>query len=78
MFADSITILKAYHEAGHAIVGHVVGRCIESVALLHGEEGYGGYCRFNFYIEDANGHPERNERSGNPDLITIYCTGKLH
>ncbi|HEU5381474.1 MAG TPA: hypothetical protein VFV38_39135 [Ktedonobacteraceae bacterium] len=77
MFADIITELKAYHEAGHAIVGHVIGRCIESVALLNGEEGYGGYCRFNSYIEDANGHPEWHDRSGNPDLITIYYAGML-
>ncbi|EFH90040.1 hypothetical protein [Ktedonobacter racemifer] len=77
MFADTITVLKAYHEAGHAVVGHAIGRCIESVALLSGEDGYGGYCRFSAFMEDANGHPEWNEKSANPDLITIYYAGML-
>lgn len=77
MFLETFTELKAYHEAGHAVVGHVIGRCIESVALLDGEEGHGGYCRFSSYIEDANGHPEWNDRSGNPNLITIYYAGML-
>lgn len=71
MFLETLTELKAYHEAGHAVVGHAIGRCIESVVLLDGEEGYGGYCRFSPYIEDANDHPEWNEKSANPDLITI-------
>lgn len=77
MFLEILTELKAHHEAGHAVVGHVIGRCIESVALLDGKEGYGGYCRFNSYIEDANDHPEWKEKSGNPDLITIYYAGAL-
>lgn len=77
MFLETLTELKAYHEAGHAVVGHVIGRCIESVTLLDGEEGYGGYCRFSSYIEDANGHPEWKDRNGNPDLITIYYAGML-
>lgn len=77
MFTDIFTMLKAYHEAGHAVVGHAIGRCIESVALLAGDDRYGGYCRFNSYIEDANGHPEWNDKSGNPDLITIYYAGML-
>ena len=25
---------QAYHEAGHAVVGHVIGRLIEEVALV--------------------------------------------
>jgi hypothetical protein len=57
MFAETRTVLEAYHEAGHAVVGHVIGRCIEAVALLTGEDGYRGYCRFSSYSEDANGHP---------------------
>ncbi len=77
MLTETRTVLEAYHEAGHAVVGHVIGRCIESVALLTGENGYRGYCRFNPFIEDANGHPEWNDKSGNPDLITIYSAGML-
>jgi hypothetical protein len=70
-------ILRAYHEAGHAIVGHVIGRCIEEVSIAMGYDGYGGYCRFNTLIEDANDHPEWRDDLGNPDLVTIYYAGML-
>ena len=65
----------AYHEAGHALVGHVVGRCIEEVSISCRGDGYGGYCRFNPFIEDANDHPEWREDLGNPDMVTIYYAG---
>jgi hypothetical protein len=70
-------ILRAYHKAGHAIVGHVIGRCIEEVSIAMGYDGYGGYCRFNTLIEDANDHPEWRDDLGNPDLVTIYYAGML-
>ena len=40
-------------------------------------DGYGGYCRFNAFIEDANNHPEWRDDLGNPELITIYYAGML-
>ena len=46
----------AYHEAGHAVVGHVIGRLIERVSIAASpENGYRGYCRFSPYMESANG-----------------------
>ena len=68
---------SAYHEAGHALVGHVIGRCIEEVSIACRGDGYGGYCRFNAFIEDANNHPEWRDDRGNPELITIYYAGML-
>jgi hypothetical protein len=70
-------ILRAYHEAGHALVGHVIGRCIEEVSIAMSYDGYGGYCRFNPLIEDANDHPEWRDDLGNPDVVTIYYAGML-
>ena len=38
----------AYHEAGHTVVGHVIGRLIERVSLAsRSENGYRGYCGFS-------------------------------
>ena len=41
------------------------------------DDGYGGYCRFNPFIEDANNHPEWRDDLGNSELITIYYAGML-
>jgi hypothetical protein len=70
-------VLYAYHEAGHALVGHVIGRCIDEVSIAMRGDGYGGYCRFNPFIEDANGYPHWRDDLGNPELITIYYAGML-
>jgi len=68
----------AYHEAGHAVVGHVIGRLIERVSIaLSPENGYRGYCRFSPYMESANGHLEWQEGSSNPDIVTIYYAGRV-
>ena len=74
---QSRRLLHAYHEAGHALVGHVIGRCIEEVSIAVRDDGYGGFCRFNTLIEDANDHPEWRDDVVNPDLITIYYAGML-
>ena len=67
----------AYHEAGHAVVGHVIGRLIERVSIASiPENGYRGYCRFSPYIESANGHLDWQEDSANPDIVTIYFAGR--
>ena len=67
----------AYHEAGHAVVGHVIGRLIERVSITSSpENGYRGYCRFSPYMESANGHLEWQEDSANPDIVTIYFAGR--
>jgi hypothetical protein len=74
---QSRRILRAYHEAGHALVGHVIGRVIEEVSIAMRDDGFGGYCRFHPFIEDANDHPEWRDDLGNPELITIYYAGML-
>ena len=49
----------AYHEAGHAVVGHVIGRLIERVSLaMSPENGYRGYCGFSPCMESANGQDD--------------------
>jgi hypothetical protein len=67
----------AYHEAGHALVGHVIGRVIEEVSFAMRDDGYGGYYRFDSFIEDANNHPQWRDDLGNPELITINYAGML-
>lgn len=72
-FKISNVLPYAYHEAGHAVVGHVIGRLIERVSITSmPENGYRGYCRFSPSMESANGHLEWQEVSANPDLVTIY------
>ena len=68
----------AYHEAGHAVVGHLLGRCIaEASVLLEKEGGYHGYCAFDAFIEDANDHPQWQKGSKNPELLTILYAGTI-
>jgi hypothetical protein len=40
----------AYHEAGHAVVWHVVGGLVEAVSIESDQAGYKGYCRFGFLL----------------------------
>ncbi len=70
-------VLSAYHEAGHAVVGHLIGRYIQEISIVSGKGRYRGYCRFNAFVEDMNLHPEWHETSKNPELITIYYAGML-
>ena len=74
----SRTVLFAYHEAGHAVVGHVIGRCIEEVSILSDrKEGYKGYCRFSSWIESANDQNQWLDGKHNPELLTIFYAGML-
>ncbi len=69
-------IRYAYHEAGHAAVGHVVGRCISDVSIISNQEKeYRGYCSFDAFLEDANNCPQWQKGSANPELITIMYAG---
>jgi hypothetical protein len=77
-FKISNVLPYAYHEAGHAVVGHVIGQLIERVSIAsRPENGYRGYCRFSPYMESANGHLEWQEDSANPDIVTIYAAGQV-
>lgn len=74
---QTVRNLRAYHKAGHTVVGHVIGRCITEISITRQHSGYGGYCRFHPLIEDANDHPEWRDELGNSDLITIYYAGMV-
>jgi hypothetical protein len=68
----------AYHEAGHAVVGHLLGRCIERVSIQADKrQGYRGYCRFSALVEAFNDHPEWHESTHNPELLTIFYAGPI-
>ena len=68
----------ASHEAGHAVVGHVIGRLIEEVALVPDKaRGYKGYCRCSPFMEAANDHFQWQEGSANPELVTFFYAGTI-
>ncbi len=66
----------AYHEAGHAIVGHVIGRCIAELSIVR-EHGYRGYCAFDAFAEDMHSLPQWRDGSKNPECITILYAGTI-
>lgn len=69
-------IVYAVHEAGHAVVGHVIGRLIEEVSIVPSRVyGYKGYCRFSAFIESANEYQQWQKGSANPELVTIQYAG---
>ncbi len=60
----------------HAVVGHVIGRCISEVSIVAGSaRGYRGYCIFNAYAENVQGRPQWREGSKNPECTTIMYGG---
>ena len=68
----------ATHEAGHAVVGHVIGRLIKEVSIMSDKErGYKGYCRFSGFMEAANNHLRWQEEGANPKIITILYAGTV-
>jgi hypothetical protein len=77
-FSAGELIRYASHEAGHAVVGHVIGRLIEEVSILPDRErGYKGYCRFSDFMESANDHLEWQRGSANPEIMTILYAGTV-
>lgn len=71
-------IVYATHEAGHAVVGHVIGRLIEQVSIIPNQEyGYRGYCRFSPFTESANDRLQWQKGSAKPELVTIQCAGMV-
>ena len=74
-------ILHSYHEAGHAVVWHVVGGLIEEISIASSQTEYGGYCRFGFLVppSDDQQSPDEWLRRGRIDLrtITAYYGGML-
>jgi len=68
----------AYHEAGHAIVGHIIGRCISEISILADtDRDYKGYCAFDVFHEDMQGFPQWRDGSKNPECTTIMYAGTI-
>jgi ATP-dependent Zn protease len=68
----------ACHEAGHAVVGHVIGRLIEEVSIVpERARGYKGYCRFSAFMESVNDRFQWQEGSANPEIVTIFYAGTV-
>ncbi len=66
----------AYHEAGHAVVGHVIGRLIALVSIKHATS-YRGFCRFDSYAESIHHHDQWQKGRQNPELLTILYAGTV-
>jgi hypothetical protein len=70
------SIPYAYHEAGHAVVGHSIGRMIALVSIQKEKEHRGG-CFFDAFAESGSGHPQWQKGSQNLELITILYAGTV-
>lgn len=64
----------AYHEADHAVVGHVIGRPIALDSIKH-DSSYRGCCRFDAYAESTHHHDQWQKGCKNPELLTILYEG---
>ena len=75
-------LLYAYHEAGHAVVWHLVNGLVEAVSLDADQAGYKGYCRFGFLLQTEDDPVESDVawiHSGriNPNTVTASYAGLL-
>jgi hypothetical protein len=74
---DAFSLLPyAYHEAGHAVVGHVIGRLIALVSIKQATN-YRGCCRFDAYAESTHHHDQWQKGHQNPELLTILYVGTV-
>jgi hypothetical protein len=74
---DMVSFLPyAYHEAGHAVAGHVIGRLIALVSIKHATS-YRGCCRFDSYTESTHHHDQWQKGHHNPELLTILYAGTV-
>lgn len=70
--------LYAYHEAGHAVVDHAIGRCISEISIgAASSKGYKGYCQFSNYAEVVHDLPQWGTESQNPERITVLYGGTV-
>jgi ATP-dependent Zn protease len=76
-------ICNAYHEAGHAVVGHVLGRIIKevtiapSVATCAETPEVSGYCEFDVEAEEAQGITQWGPASDHPHSIAVMLAGAV-
>lgn len=79
--SQSKRIVYAYHEAGHAVVWHVVGGLVEEVSIASRQAGYRGYCRFGFLMPSVDENLSPDEWLGrgriDPRMVTAYYAGML-
>src|SRR5262245_5199889 len=74
---------NAYHEAGHAVVGHVLGRRIKeltirpSAAMRAKVKGACGYCAFDPESEENEGITACGPGIDNPQSIAILLAGAV-
>lgn len=66
----------AYHEAGHAVVSHVIGRLIALVSIKQATS-YQGFCRFDAYAESTHHQDQWQKGRQNPELLTILYAGTV-
>ena len=72
------TIQYAFHEAGHTVVGHVIGRYISEISLRGDRaEGYHGYCAFDALTEARQGFPQWGDATQNPECTTVMYAGTI-
>ena len=69
-------VLHAYHEAGYAVVWHVVGGLVEDVSIASSRAGYKGYCRFGLLLPQVDDHPPR-PMSGSNEAESIPGRSQL-
>lgn len=68
----------AFHEAGHAVVSHAIGRCISEISILGDRaEGYHGYCAFDAWEEEWQGFSQWGDGTQNPECTTIMYAGTI-
>jgi hypothetical protein len=76
-------ICNAYHESGHAVVGHVLGRRIKEVtirpsaAIRAKVKGACGYCAINPEREEAEGIAAWGPGVDNPQSIAVLLAGAV-
>jgi hypothetical protein len=71
-------IRYAFHEAGHAVVAHVIGRCVAEVSIIRDRaREYRGYCLYNAFAEDVYGLPQWRDGTKNPECTTIMYAGTI-
>jgi hypothetical protein len=76
-------ICNAYHEAAHAVVGHVLGRFVKEVtirpsAAIRAEVKHArGYCAFDHEREEAEGIAEWGPATDNPNGIAVLLAGAV-
>jgi ATP-dependent Zn protease len=76
-------ICNAYHEAGHAVVGHALGRLIKEVSIEPSAAAraetpqVSGYCEFDSEAEETHGITQWGPRSDHPHSIAVMLAGAV-